>query len=156
MADWYVRNAEVRRLVAGAEAAAEAIDQWETGRDRIVSELPGAFYITPEQQRETDRELQREAAAAAMAVTDAAARVQEVSVSLAWHDDVVRARDRYLDHADAWIARLRQVARDPATLSEPAPGIAETRSASERAFRAAVPPVALYGLSDRVEALFGS
>jgi hypothetical protein len=153
-ADWYVRNVELRRLMTAAEAAAEAIDEWETGRDRIMSDLPGAFYLTPEQRRDTERQVRREAMDATLSLTGAAARVQDVRVTLQWHGAVVRAQDRYLDHTDAWITRLQEVARDPSTLSESTPDIAATRSASEDAFRNALPPAALFGLDDRVEALF--
>jgi hypothetical protein len=153
-ADWYVRNAELRGLVTAAEAAAEAVSEWETARDRILSGLPGEFYRTPEQRRDTDRQLRREAAAATMPLTDAAAGVRGVRATLPWHTQVERARDRHLDHLEAWLARLRQVARDPSTVSEPMADITATRSASERAFRAALPPVALSRLDDRVAVLF--
>ena len=153
-ADWYVRNAELRGLVTAAEAAAEAVDGWETARDRILSDLPGEFYRTPEQRRDSDRQLRREAAAATMSLTDAAAGVRDVRATLPWHRQVERARDRHLDHIEAWLARLRRVARDPSTLSEPIADITATRSVSEQAFRAALPPVALSGLDDRVAALF--
>lgn len=152
--DWYVRNVELRRLTTAAEAAAEAINEWEAGRDRIMSDLPGAFYLTPEQRRDTDLQVRREAADATLSITGAAVRVQDIRVTLPWHADVVRAQDRYLDHTDAWITRLQEVARDPSTLSDPPPSISETRSASEDAFRNALPPAALFGLDDRVEALF--
>lgn len=150
----YVRNIEVRQLVTAAEAATDAMGQWEAGRHRIMSDLPGAFYVTREQRQDTERRLQREAADATMSLTDAAARVNEVGVALPWHGDVVRARDRYLEHTDAWIARLQRLTSDPSALPEPAPEIAATRSASEHAFRDALPPAALYELDDRVEALF--
>lgn len=153
-ADWYVRNAELRRLMTAAEAAAEAIDEWEAGRHRIMADLPGAFYLTPEQRRDTERQLRREAGEAMMSLTDAAARVHDVGIALPWHGQVERARDHHIDYIEAWIAHLQRVARDPSTLSEPTPTIATTRSASERAFRHALPPAALHGLDDRVEALF--
>lgn len=153
-ADLYVRNVEVRQLVTAAEAAADAIGQWETSRHQIMSDLPGEFYVTREQRQDAERRLQREAADATTSLTDAVARLRDVGVTVPWHGDIVRARDRYLDHANAWIARLQLLTRDPSALQEPAPRIATTRSASEDAFRAALPLVALQGLDDRVEALF--
>lgn len=153
-ADWFLRSAEFRGLVTAAEEAADAIDEWEAGRDRITADLPGAFYLTPQQRQDTDRQLRREAADATMSLADAATRVREVRVALPWHRDVEQARNRYLDHIDAWTVRLRRAARDPSMLQEPAPDIAATRSTSERAFRDALPPVALHGLDGRVEALF--
>ena len=153
-ADLYVRNVELRGLVTAAESAAEAVGGWGADRDRIMSDLPGAFYQTPQQRRDTERQLRRAAADATMSLTDAAAGLRDVRAALPWHRQVDHVRDRHLDHIEAWTARLRRVARDPSTLSEPTPEIAATRSASAQAFRAALPPVALYGLDDRVEAVF--
>ncbi len=58
------------------------------------------------------------------------------------------------EHVNAWIARLRRLSRDPASLDEPTPTIAATRAASKEAFRAALPPAALHDLDERINALF--
>lgn len=154
VADWYVRNIDLQRLVTATDAVTEAVQQWETDRRRIMASLPSEHYMTPELRERSQRQLEREAEAAATALTEAAAGVEDITVRLAWHQGIIRARDSVLDYVDAWVTRLQRVARDADALAEPAPAISTARTASARAFREALPPAALYGLGDSIEAMF--
>ena len=153
-ADWYVRNLELEQLVAATRGPSEEIDRWRTTRHEILSELPSAHFVTPEMRERAERQLGRAAADAAEALEGSTAELEAVSVRVPWHQGIRRARDRYVDYTDAWVARLEQLARDPAAVEEPAPQLTEARSASERAFRDAIPPVALDGIDTSIERLF--
>lgn len=152
--DWYIRNIELHHVVLTAEDADDAIDHWHTARREIAASLPSAHYLTDEYRRRGERLIRREATASARSLTETTAAMETVTVRLPWHHGIIRARNRYREHVSAWIARLRGLARDPARLDDSPPTIAATRAASEEAFRAALPPAALYDLDERISALF--
>ena len=152
--DWYIRNIELHNVVLTAEDADDAIDHWHTARREIAASLPSAHYLTDEHRRRGERLIRREATASARSLTGTTAGMETITVRLPWHHGIIRARNRYREHVSAWIARLRGLARDPARLDESPPTIAATRAASEEAFRAALPPAALYDLDERISALF--
>lgn len=154
VADWVVRNAELRQLVSATETANEAIAQWEAARDEILAELPSAHFITPELRQQSEQQIARAAADATAPLVDAAAAVRDVAVSVPWHVGIVRARDHYAEYIDAWIAHLERLAGDPASYEDPATQVAAARSATVRAFDEALPPMALFELGDRINALF--
>lgn len=154
VADWYTRNLELHQVVLAAEDAHDAIGHWHTARREIASSLPSAHYLTDEHRRRGELLIRREAAASARSLTASAAGIQTITVRLPWHYAIVGARNRYREHVNAWIARLRRLSRDPASLDEPTPTIAATRAASKEAFRAALPPAALHDLDERINALF--
>jgi len=153
-ADCYMRNLELHHVVLAAEDADDAIDHWHTARREIAASLPSAHYLTDEHRRRGERLIRREATASARSLTASAAGIQTITVRLPWHHAIVRARNRYREHVNAWIARLRGLARDPANLDEPPPTIAATRTASKTAFHATLPPAAFHNLDQRINALF--
>lgn len=154
MADWFARNTEMRQLVTATEAANDAIDQWERARDEILAELPSAHFVTPELRQQAEQQIAQAAAQALPALTEAASAVSDISVRVPWHEGVIAARDAYVEYLDAWLARLQGLIDDPASFDEPATQIAAARSDTVRAFGDALPPMALFGLGNRVDALF--
>lgn len=154
MADWVVRITELRQLVTATEAADEAIAQWETSRDEILATLPSAHFVTPELRQQTEQQIARAAADATAPLIDAAEAVREDTVSLPWHVGIVQARNAYVAYIDAWVAYLERLAGDPASYGQPETQLATARSASVRAFDEALPPMALFGLGDRIGTLF--
>ena len=80
-------------------------------------------------------------------------RVAEVKVSR-FHGAIAAARDRYVDHSEAWQAFLGAVADDPEAAAGVPNHIFSTFHIAGAAARAAVPPLARHDERARVDRIF--
>jgi hypothetical protein len=151
--DAFARNVEMRSLVARVEASESAMGALQDDVQEIFAEYEGS---TP--RSDTDRAaLDERLKAAAVAGRDAiAAAGQDVEALrwLAWHREIGAAQDAYLAHNRAWVDYLDRAAADPAEFGQPQDDVNTTFEAAEGYFDTALPPLTLFDLDDRVDAIF--
>ncbi len=133
------------RLVSGIEDSEAAM----VGAIEGVRVAIGEDGDTDERSAETDAELQRIAAAARTDIAAAGEDVAAVAIQ-PWHEDVVAARDAYLDHSGAWQDFLAAASDDAEAWFVEFPAIETTWQAFGPLVEAAVPSPALRNLQDRV------
>jgi hypothetical protein len=151
--DAFARNVEMRSLVARVEASEAAMGALQNNVGEIFAEYEGRTPLSDEDQAALDEQLK----AAAVAGRDAigkAGRDVEAMRWLAWHREIGAAQDAYLAHNRAWQDYLDRAAQDPAEFVSPQDDVNSTFEAAERYFRTALPPLALFDLRDRVDAIF--
>lgn len=153
MADWIVRNNEMRDLVTAIEASEQ---QMVTTQDQVTDafrpfEVGGA--LTPEETAALTQQLAGIATDAEARIAQAGKQVEAVSV-LAWHNDIKDAQATYLEHNRAWVDYMARAAQDPVEFVNPQPAVNESFLAAEPVLKAAVPVPALYQLQQRVAQIF--
>lgn len=141
------------QLLDAVELSEKVLEDSQRDLNNIAPQLH--YRLTAERREQVLAALQRSAADAAAEVQDTGALVQEVFV-LPWHRSLVKAREVYDDHSQAWDDRYSNAADDIGTLNDRAPGarITSTFRVAERAFVAAIPRLALNDAEARVAAIF--
>lgn len=140
--DWYMRNAEMDKLVS-AVARAEYAES--DGYDKILSR----WERTPEyRQNAGDAQWREVAGRGVVRVSSAMLEIEDVTV-LPWHRSIVRAKSRYLDHAETWNQVFDGMANGKDVRSVDRQ-IGPTFDAAMRALRRAVPPLPLNDLRRRI------
>jgi hypothetical protein len=151
--DVVARNIEMRSLVTRVEASESAMGALQESVQAILADYEGRAPLSEADQAALDEELKAAAAAGRKAIAAAGDDVAAVRW-LAWHRDIGAAQDAYLAHNRAWQDYLGRAAEDPAEIGRPQDDVNSTFEAAEGRFRAAVPPLALFHLRDRVDVIF--
>ncbi len=151
LGDWAWRVAEMSALVSHVEAS-------EAGMNRYNDALEGAYKAfedaaVPDQSDAAQRfvETAQRAAADADATVIRENAAIDGLVLAPWHRSATRAREAYLDHGEAWIDHLEDVAVDGTRASERAPSINGTFLVVRDTLPAAVPPLAWGDLAARMD-----
>ena len=143
--DWLARSAEMDRLVAGIEESEAAMIAAMDGVRAALADDPTPEGLSPD----TAEALQSIASEGQAAVASAATGVAAVVIQ-PWHDDVLLAQDRYLEHSQAWQDFLAAAAEDPEQWFVEYEPITTTWEALGPVLSSAVPTPALWDLADRV------
>ena len=154
-ADWYLANREMNNVLTAMEASEAALVAADDGLDAAVeaSVANDDGRLDPPEERALERLVPEAARQALPAVVEAAADVEDVMI-FPWHTTLDRARDRYLDHSDAWEARLTRVAGDYRQLAAPSTDIATTFARSARTTEQALRPLPLFDATQRIDAIY--
>ncbi len=144
--DWLARSAEMDRLVAGIEESEAAMIAAMDGVRAALDDDSAAEELS----QDTAEALQSFASEGEAAVARAATGIDAVVIQ-PWHDDVLLARDRYLEHNQAWQDFLAAAAQEPEQWFVEYEPITTTWDAFGPALRNAVPTPALWDLAERVE-----
>lgn len=151
-ADWAARTAELRTLLAAVETS-------EAGMVAVQDEVSAAFDAfeadgeTAEARTALDTDLRDAAAGGAVAIETAGDRVAAVGL-LPWHGDLLRARDAYLLHNQAWVDYLQRAQDEPAEFVREQVDVNRTFLEAEPLFREAVPWPPLPVLVERIDVIF--
>lgn len=153
--DWYLRNREMGELLEAVEASEKVMvsaqdDIETTGREAMSQ---SSSPLTQQQISDVRAALSDAASHGASQVLSEGDAVRGVSV-MPWHRSLVDARSRYVAHSSAWQDYLEGAARDPAEIWIEHPKIDGTFLSARRAFRRAIPPLALHDATARVDAIF--
>ena len=151
--DAFARNIEMRSLVSRIEASETAMGDLQDDVQAIFAEYEGRTPLSDEDQSALDERLKAAAASGRDAIA-AAGQDVEAMRWLAWHREIGAAQDAYLAHNRAWQDYLGRATQDPAEFVRPQDDVNSTFEAAERYFRTALPPIPLFDLADRVDAIF--
>lgn len=153
LGDTFARNVELRSLVARVEASEAAMGAVQDEVQGIFAEYEGRAPLGDGDRAALDERLQAAAAAGREAIA-AAGRDVEAMRWLAWHRSIGEAQEAYLAHNRAWQDYLGRAAENPAEFGRPQDDVNTTFEAAEGYFRTALPRMALFGLADRIDAIF--
>jgi hypothetical protein len=146
--DWLARSAEMDRLVAGIEESEAAMIAAMGAVRAALDDDSAAEGLS----QATAEALQSIAAEGEAAVAQAATGIAAVVIQ-PWHDDVLLAQDRYLEHNQAWQEFLAAAAEEPERWFVEYEPITTTWDAFGPALRSAVPTPALWDVAERVEVI---
>jgi hypothetical protein len=151
MADWALRNQEMDAFVV-------AVEQSESQMTWAQESVGVVFDEAEDPARQADpeavaEELQGIAAEGRDRIKEAGDLVAAVRIS-PWHQDLLRARQAYLEHNQAWQAYLDRASKDAGEFALPQDEVNSTFLEAEPFFRAAIPVPDGYSLSDRVDLIF--
>lgn len=149
----FARNVEMRSLVARVEASESAMGALQEDVQAIFAEYEEGTPLSDEDRAELDERLKAAAAAGRDAIA-AAGQDVEAMRWLAWHREIGAAQDAYLAHNRAWVDYLDRAAQDPAEFGRPQDDVNTTFESAEGYFERAIPPLTLFDLADRVDAIF--
>lgn len=113
----------------------------------------GGENPTDAQVTEAATELRAIAAEGRDRIKAAGDAVAAVPVS-PWHGDLLRAREAYLRHNQAWQDYLGRAAEDAGEFGRPQEQVDSTFMAAEPLFRAAIPNPDVFGIQDRIDVIF--
>jgi hypothetical protein len=116
--------------------------------DEIADEIDTAEGSGPARRRYADRSF--EAAADLLVVIE---ELEDETV-LPWHRSVDRARDRYLEHAGAWLDRYEASAAERDEPADTSVRIVATWELAEDALHGATSPYLGRGDNDRIDRIF--
>lgn len=151
--DAFARSIEMRSLVARVEASESAMGAVQDDVQAIFAEYEGRAPLSDDDRAALDERLKAAATAGRDAIAEAGQDVEAMRW-LAWHREIGAAQEAYLAHNRAWVDYLDRAAKDPAEFGQPQDAVNTTFEAAEGDVRTAVPPLDLFDLSDRVEAIF--
>ena len=151
VADWTLRNQEMDAFVTAVEQS-EAQMTW-------TQESVGLIFDgleDPEQATENSQltiELQGIAAEGRDRIKEAGDQVAAVRIS-PWHQDLLLAKQAYVEHNMAWQAYLDRAAKDAVEFTLPQDEVNSTFMDAEPLFRAAIPVPDGFSLTERVDLIF--
>jgi hypothetical protein len=151
--DWALRNAEMNALVAKVEVSEDSMGTLQGDLGATFDAFASQGQLTPDQRAKLNAQIQKVAGAGHDAVEKAGIGVEAVSV-LPWDTAIVRAKDDYVRHNQAWQAYLAQATQDPGEVTRPQNEIKDSFTAAETPMKSAVPRPTLFHLKQRVDALF--
>jgi hypothetical protein len=153
IADWTLRNSEMRDLVTAIE---ESERQMQVTQDKVrdvFAPFEVGGELTPEETALLTAQLSDVAADAQERIERAGAGVAAVTV-MPWHLPILRAQEAYVVHNGAWVDYMARAAQDPVEFINPQPFVNESFFATEPLLTAAVPTPALYDIDRRVQQIF--
>lgn len=151
VADWTLRNQEMDALVTAVEQSEAQMTWTQDGVGLIFDGLEDPSQVTENSQ--LTLELQGIAAEGRDRIKAAGDQVAAVRVS-PWHQDVLLAKQAYLQHNLAWQSYLDRAAKDALEFTLPQDEVNSTFMEAEPLFRAAIPDPAGFSLDARVGLIF--
>ncbi|MDP1877894.1 MAG: hypothetical protein Q8M17_10100 [Actinomycetota bacterium] len=152
-ADWVKRGTEMRALVAQIEVSEAAMGQAQDAVREAFAPYEGTGALTEADRQALDAALSAVARDGLAGVTRGGDLVASVA-ALPWHRDIEAARAAYLAHNRAWQGYLSAAAEDPAEFAVTHDDVNSTWESAEPVVRGAVPQPDLFGLGERVDAIF--
>jgi hypothetical protein len=150
--DWALRCWEANRLVAAIEASESAMARWRNADDMVYERLPEEPW-TEEEYARGSAEVSRVATVYLTEVAVTETGVADLRLA-PWHRALVRAQDRYLDHAGAWRGYLADRGEDSTQSSSHYVQIDPTFAIAGPAVIDAVPPWCFGDVRERAERVF--
>ncbi len=151
IADWTLRNQEMDAFITAVEESEAQMTWTQTSVSLVFDDAEDPAQGADAQA--VAAELRGIAAEGRDRIKAAADQVAAVRIS-AWHQDVLLARQAYLEHNRAWQAYLDRAARDAAEFALPQDEVNSTFLAAEPYFREAIPEPDGYSLSERIDLIF--
>lgn len=149
--DWLLRSAQTREFITSVEGS-EAAMTWTQEQVQAVLE-GGGENPTDAQITQAASELRTIAAEGRDRIKAAGDAVAAVPVS-PWHGDLLRAKEAYLRHNQAWQDYLGRAAEDAGEFGRPQEQVDSTFMAAEPLFRTAIPNPDTFGIQDRIDVIF--
>ena len=151
VADWTLRNQEMDAFVTAVEQSEAQMTWTQESVGLIFDELEDPAQATENSQ--LTLELQGIAAEGRDRIKAAGDQVAAVRIS-PWHQDLLLAKQAYLEHNQAWQAYLDRAAKDAVEFTLPQDEVNSTFLEAEPLFRAAIPVPDGFSLADRVDLIF--
>jgi hypothetical protein len=154
--DWLARNVEMDRLVTAIEASEASMGAAQDQVGAILDELDATDLQGAPTDAETAAivaELAGIAVEGADSIGAAGRAIADVSV-LPWHTKIEAAKEAYLLHNYAWQAYMQSAIEDPVAFTVNQPLVNQSFEEAQQPLVDAVPELALFDLSSRVENIF--
>lgn len=151
IADWTLRNQEMDAFVSAVEQSESQMTWAQESVGLVFDEAADpSSGADPEAVNE---ELQGIAAEGRDRIKAAGELVAQVRIS-PWHEDLLLARQAYMEHNMAWQSYLDRAANDADEFALPQDEVNSTFLAAEPLFREAIPVPDGYSLTERVDLIF--
>ena len=151
--DWFLRNAEMRGLVAAIENSESAMAQTQDSVSAVFDTYGGLDNPVPADREKLVTELADIAGYAQLSIANAGEQVAAVPV-MPWHTSILTAQEAYVTHNLAWQQYMEAAAKDPIEFTSPQADVNDTFMAVEPALTEAIPQPALFDLVNRVAQIF--
>lgn len=153
MADWGIRNVEMRDLVSAIEDSEREMMQTQDDVTAALEPFEIGGALTPEETEVLRGKLVEIAQDAETRIQSAGERVAGVRIQ-PWHRAISDAQLAYLVHNQAWVRYMAAAANDPIEFLNPQPLVNQTFVDAEPIMVKAVPIPPLFGLDQRVDQIF--
>jgi hypothetical protein len=153
MADWGLRNVEMRDLVSAIENSEREMMQTQDEVTAALQPFEVGGALTPEETDALRGKLVEIARGAETRIQSAGERVAEVRIQ-PWHRAISDAQLAYLVHNQAWVRYMAAAANDPIEFLNPQPLVNQTFLDAEPIMVKAVPIPPLFDLDKRVAQIF--
>ncbi len=151
--NWIVANAQMHALLTAVQGS-------ETDMTKVQDEVTAAFHAYGALKSPTAADQDRLNASLSNIATDGASQVgaagqQVADVAIApWNTALLHAQHAYEVHNQAWVNYLAAAALNPLEFTKNQPAINSSWRVVQKAFPAALPVPALYGMTATVHTLF--
>jgi len=153
LADWGLRNMEMRDLVSAIEDSEREMMQTQDEVTAALQPFEVGGALTPEETEALRGKLVEIARDAETRIQTAGERVAEVRIQ-PWHRAISDAQLAYLVHNQAWVRYMAAATNDPIEFLNPQPLVNQTFLDAEPIMVKAVPLPALFDLDQRVAQIF--
>jgi hypothetical protein len=153
MADWGLRNAEMRDLVSAIEGSEREMMQTQDEVSAALKPFEIGGALTPEETEVLRGKLVEIAEGAETRIQSAGEIVAGVRIQ-PWHRAISDAQLAYLVHNQAWVRYMAAATKDPIEFLNPQPLVNQTFLDAEPVMAKAVPIPPLFELDQRVDQIF--
>lgn len=142
----WATNQQLSVLVTKIEAS-------ESAMEAVQLNAAKAYEENPSDAAARDAALQQVAKDGVASIGKASHDILEYD-PMVLDPKLVEAKQAYLKHTSAWLAYLNKAAVDPAEFEKDQPDVDSTFMAVEPKLKAAIPPIPLDNIKQRIEAIF--
>ena len=158
--NWLAQNVEMKVLLSNVQASEDAMSVTQDRVREILDHLgdtDGDGELSEQEQQQMIEQSYDQLTAAALegqqAIAEAGEAVRRQQIPL-WHVNIQQAREAYLRHNRAWQDYLGRAAENPTEFLREQTEVNESFEDAAPLFRRALPEPTLFGLREKVDAIF--